>query len=142
MSYTQYFLKATCQVREGTDLDDFVTDIVDYLGNHEEELEALIGLADEPAEDAHRIIKAYLRLEGVDLTIRHASEEYDAGDTDIAEFLCRHIAYLQTSPWMDVIWVSVDSKEGLTINHYLLKQNGETLDLRPDLILSNEKPPC
>jgi hypothetical protein len=123
MSYTQVYMQATCTLPPDTDLDNFVTNIVDYLGNHEEELEAIPGIEGELAEDVHRVFKSYLSLTGNELTIKCEDSEVNS-DSDLAEFLVNHIAFYQVSPFMRVTWVIIDSREGLSINTYALDQGG------------------
>lgn len=119
MSYTQAYMQATCTLPPDTDLDDFITNIVDYLGNHEDELNALPSIEGELVEDVHRIIKSYLSLTGNELTIKCENI-----DSELAEFLVHHIAFYQVSPFMQVSWVFIDSREGLSINTYALDQGG------------------
>jgi hypothetical protein len=123
MSYTQVYMQATCTLPPDTDLDDFVTNIVDYLGNHEEELEAIPSIEGELVEDVHRAIKSYLSLTGNELTIKCEDSEVNS-DSELAEFLVNHIAFYQVSPLMQVTWVVIDSREGLSINTYALDQGG------------------
>ena len=135
MSHTQCRLQATCTVRPEDTVDSIAEGITDYLGNHEEELEALTSLNDCSVDDTTHIIKQYLRTTPADpadeytfLTIQCDTEDIP-NDTEIAEFLCNHIAYLQTSPSMMVTWITIDSREGLSVNSYRLGMGGEVISL-------------
>jgi hypothetical protein len=128
-------LQATCTVRPEDTVDSIAESITDYLGNHEEELEALISLNDCFASDITHIIKQYLKTTPGDpsneytlLTIQCDTEDF-CNDTEVAEFLCNHIAYFMTSPSMLVTWVTIDSREGLSINSYTLGMDGEAISL-------------
>jgi hypothetical protein len=137
MSNTETHLRATCRIEPaGCSIEPTITAeslalaITDYLGNHEEELEALPGLYayDQTPDEIAKSLTDYLKVDeegNVTITCDTTQTYCQGSDTEVAEFLCNHLSYLQTSDYMTVCWVTIDSREGSSVNFYRLGPGGE-----------------
>lgn len=112
MSTIQSGSTATLTIEGYDDVNDLADAIVDYLGNHPDEIPAQI---DEECDStlAAQIIRSYLTLAGNNLAITYNSEANGyATDSDTFDFLSSHLANLMSSPYIKVEWVVEDSRTG------------------------------
>jgi predicted CopG family antitoxin len=133
MSYTQHTATATCTIANVLDVNDLCSQLYDYLTNHEDE--ALEELADcDSFESFADVVERYVDLSNEKLTISMDTEEINS-DNEIFDFLSSHYAYLMTSKFMKITWVSYDSREGLSADVMYYDNTNSSIDVEA-LILS------
>ena len=133
MSYTQHTATATCTIANVLDVNDLCTQLYDYLTNHEDE--AIEELADcDSFESFADVVERYVDLSNEKLTISMDTEEINS-DNEIFDFLSSHYAYLMTSKFMKITWVSYDSREGLSADVMYYDNTNSSIDVEA-LILS------
>jgi hypothetical protein len=128
MSNIETHLRATCSIQPVTTAESLALAITDYLGNHEAELDALPGLYYQTPDEIAKSLTDYLKVDeegNVTITCDTTQTYCQGSDTEVAEFLCNHLSYLQTSDYMTVCWVTIDSREGSSVNFYRLGPGGE-----------------
>lgn len=126
MSYIAAFASATCKV---TGLDNTKTAalaVYDYLVNHPEEI------PDSLSDDDNMVdkIETYLELNGDNLIISYSTENYGNYSSEVFDFLSKHFACLQTSPFMEVSWIVDDSKFGYRAGTDFYDRSGVLIDVR------------
>ena len=132
MSYTQHSATATCTIANLLDVNDLCTQLYDYVTNHEDEIPE--GLADcKSVEELTDLVESYVELSN-ELTISMDTEECNS-DSEIFDFLTTHYAYLMTSKFMKVVWVSYDSRQGLSADVTYYDNTNSFIDIEA-LILS------
>lgn len=114
MSYTHFTATATCQVAEDFDLNEYVKSLVDFIGNHEDDLpESLQWLGDHEHEELVEKVKNYVRMEGKNLLMELDSEEENY-DSELWDWLNDQIRQdVMTSKFMVIKQSTYDSKYGM-----------------------------
>jgi hypothetical protein len=126
MSYTHNAAIATCTVANIKSKEDVLLHIYDYLTNHEDEIPPSLewvtyeGFVEETEQ--------YLELDGDKLTIKLDTEDGNY-DQDIFDFISAHYATLMVSKYMKVIWITYDSRSGLSGECYLYDKNHRLVDI-------------
>ena len=130
MSYTSSSAAATCSI---TGLDDTKTAalaVYDYLVNHPDEIPEALDEYD--SDDVVHQIECYLAIESPDtLTIAYSSDSESANcSAEIFEFLSDHFACLQTSLFMEVTWITFDSRDGSFSGTDYYDQSNKRVDIK------------
>lgn len=114
MSYTHSTATASCQVAENFDLDEYVKSLVDFIGNHVDDLpQSIQWLGDYTHEELVDTFNEYVRWGGDKILIQLDSEE-DNHDSDLWDWLCDQIREdVMTSKFMQTNWSTNDSKYGV-----------------------------
>lgn len=128
MSYTAAFASATCQVAGLNDTKTAALAVYDYLVNHPDEIPDSLNEGDSDETVAQ--IKSYLSLQGKHLTISYSTAHSSNNDSAVFDFLSRHFACLQTSPFMEVTWVVEDSRSGPSAGTDYYDRSGALIDVR------------
>lgn len=127
MSYSHHVGIATCTVKNVLDVNDLISHVYDYLTNHEDE--APTGLLDcSSFEEFADTLEPYVQLSEDTLTIKVDTEECNC-DGEIFDFMVSHYVHLMTSKVMQVIWVTQDSRDGLSGDCYYYDENNELIDV-------------
>lgn len=126
MSYTHHAAIATCTVSHVKSKKDVLLHIYDYLTNHEDEIPP--SLEWTTYEGFVEEVEQYLELDGDKLTIKLDTEEGN-NDQEIFDFISSHYATLMVSKYMKVIWLTYDSKSGLSGDCYLYDENDRLVDI-------------
>lgn len=127
MSYTQHAATATCQITNVIDTSDLISQVYDYLTNHENE--APIDLLNcDSFDEFSDILEAYVSVVDNTLTINMDTEESNS-DGEVFDFLMDHYAHLMSSDFMKVVWVSYDSRSGLSADCTYYDKQGEMIDV-------------
>jgi len=127
MSYTQHTATATCTIKNVLDVSDLCAQLYDYLTNHEDE--AVEELADcDSFESFADVVERYVDLSNDKLTISMDTEEINS-DAEIFDFLSSHYAYLMTSKFMKITWITYDSREGLSADVIYYDNTNSTIDV-------------
>jgi hypothetical protein len=130
MSYTSSSAAATCSI---TGLDDTRTAalaVYDYLVNHHDEIPESLDELD--SDDVAHEIECYLAIESPGtLTIAYSTESDSANcSAEVFDFLTDHFACLQTSPYMEVTWVTFDSRDGAFSGTNYYDQSNKRVDIK------------
>lgn len=114
MSYTHHTSSASCSVAEGFDLDEYVKSLVDFIGNHLDDLpESLQWLGDDEPGMITEIIHRYVRMEGNTLLMELDSEEENY-DSELWDWLNDQIRQdVMTSKFMTIKYSTYDTKWGM-----------------------------
>jgi hypothetical protein len=127
MSYTQHAATATCQITNVLDTNDLISQVHDYLTNHEDEAPTELLNCDNFDEFAD-ILDAYVSLVDGTLTVNMDTEETNS-DGEVFDFLTDHYAHLMSSEFMKVVWVSYDSRSGLSADCTYYDNQGNMIDV-------------
>jgi hypothetical protein len=131
MSYTSCSAVATCTVAGLDNTRTAALAVYDYLVNHPDEIPDSIS----HDEDAIDEIESYLYLDGENLTISYDSESDSTNhNSEVFDFLSNHFACLQTSPYMEVHWSSIDSRTGTDGGTSYYDRQGQQIDVHALLI--------
>lgn len=122
MSYTQHSATATCTITNVLDTADLISQVYDYLTNHEDEAPTEL-LNCESFQEFADCLESYVQVDlESNLTITMDTEESN-NDCEIFDFLVDHYTHLMSNKFMKVVWVSYDSRQGLSGDvHYYDKQ--------------------
>jgi len=123
MFYTHSSYCASCEVAEDFNLDEYLTALTDFIGNHIEDLpnDLQDAFGDYDHEDTMKSLSNYIRLSGGKLLVEFASEESN-GDVGVWDWLCDQIRQdVMTSPFMTMNYATDDSHSGMEcgISYYL-----------------------
>jgi hypothetical protein len=130
MSYTACSAVATCTVSGLDSVRTAALAVYDYLVNHPDEIPDGLDYDDIDSDDAVNQIEAYLALDSDCLTISYDSEsDFSNHDSEIFDFLSAHFACLQTSPYMEVHWSSIDSRTGADGGTSYYDRQGQQIDI-------------
>lgn len=127
MSYTQHAATATCQITNVIDTSDLISQVYDYLINHEDEAPTEL-LNCDSFDEFSDILEAYVSVVDNTLTINMDTEESNS-DGEVFDFLTDHYAHLMSSDFMKVVWVSYDSRSGLSADCTYYNKQGEMIDV-------------
>ena len=127
MSYTQHAATATCQITNVIDTSDLISQVYDYLTNHEGEAPTDL-LNCDSFDEFSDILEAYVSVADNTLTINMDTEESNS-DGEVFDFLTDHYAHLMSSDFMKVVWVSYDSRSGLSADCTYYDKQGEMIDV-------------
>jgi hypothetical protein len=130
MSYTSASSTATCCIAGLRDTETAALAVYDYLVNHPEEIPEALDELD--SDDVVHEITIYLAIESPDtLTIAYSTESGSANcSVEIFDFLTNHFACLQTSLFMEVNWVTFDSRDGSFSGTNYYDQNNKRVDIK------------
>jgi hypothetical protein len=114
MSYTHYTASASCSVAEDFDLNEYVKSLVDFIGNHLDDLpDSIQWLGDYTHEELIETVKKYVRKSGGKILIELDSEESNY-DSDLWDWLCDSIREdVMTSKLMVMNYSTNDSRNGV-----------------------------
>ena len=127
MSYTHHSATATCTISHVLDVNDLCSQLYDYLTNHEDEVpEGLKDCAsfDEFADQ----VSNYVELDEDKFTVTLDTEEINS-DNEIFDFITDHYTHLMTSKFMKIMWVSFDSRLGMSADCAYYNNDGELIDV-------------
>ena len=127
MSYTQHAATATCQITNVIDTSDLISQVYDYLTNHESEAPTDL-LNCDSFDEFSDILEAYVSVADNTLTINMDTEESNS-DGEVFDFLTDHYAHLMSSDFMKVVWVSYGSRSGLSADCTYYDKQGEMIDV-------------
>lgn len=127
MSYTQHAATATCQITNVIDTSDLISQVYYYLTNHESEAPTDL-LNCDSFDEFSDILEAYVSVVDNTLTINMDTEESNS-DGEVFDFLTDHYAHLMSSDFMKVVWVSYDSRSGLSADCTYYDKQGEMIDV-------------
>ena len=127
MSYTQHAATATCQITNVIDTSDLISQVYDYLTNHEDEAPTEL-LNCSSFDEFSDILEAYVSVADNTLTINMDTEESNS-DGEVFDFLTDHYAHLMSSDFMKVVWVSYDIRSGLSADCTYYDKQGEMIDV-------------
>lgn len=127
MSYTQHTVSAVCEVTNVLDTADLISQVYDYLTNHEKETPTEL-LNCESYEQFADILETYVTVENNRLVISIDTEENNY-DMEIFDFLLDHYCHLMTSKFMKVTWICYDSRAGLSADCTYYDNKGNILDI-------------
>lgn len=127
MSYTQHTATATCEITSVLDTNDLISQTYDYLTNHEDEAPTEL-LNCDCFDRFADVLELYVTLEGNNLTISADTEENNS-DVEIFDFLIDHYACLMSSKFMKVVWISYDSRGGLSADCTYYDNQGNLIDI-------------
>ena len=127
MSYTQHAATATCEITNVIDTSDLISQVYDYLTNHESEAPTDL-LNCDSFDEFSDILEAYVNVTDNTLTINMDTEESNS-DGEVFDFLTDHYAHLMSSDFMKVVWVSYDSRSGLSADCTYYDKQGEMIDV-------------
>jgi len=123
MSYTQHTAVATCTIANVLDTNDLISNVYDYLTNHEDEAPTSL-LNCETFEEFADQLEPYVQLEDNTLTITLDTDESN-NDSEVFDFMVEHYTHLMTSKFIKVVWVTYDSRAGLSGDAYYYNTEGE-----------------
>lgn len=133
MSYTQHRAIATCTINHVLDINDLCSQIYDYLTNHEDEIPE--GLRDcDSFESFADKVSDYVELDNSKLIVTLDTEEANC-DNEIFDFITDHYNHLMTSKFMKIVWMSYDSRAGLSADCTYYDNNNELIDIESILNL-------
>ena len=95
MSYSQHSAIATCTINHVLDVNDLISQMYDYLTNHEDETPSNL-LECSSFEEFADEIEPYVEFYNDKLTIKLDTDERNC-DAEIFDFITGHYAYLMTS---------------------------------------------
>lgn len=126
MGYTAASASACCQVAGLDDTKTTALAVYDYLVNHPDEI------PDPLSDDESMVdeIESYLELSGDNLIISYSTENDGNYSSEVFDFLSRHFACLQTSPFMEVTWIVDDSNSGYSAGTDYYDRSGALIDVR------------
>lgn len=127
MSYTQHSAIATCKIANVLDTNDLISQLYDYLTNHEDEIPYELEECGTFEEFAYRV-EDYLSLTDGTLQIMLDTEDSNC-DNEIFDFLTNHYALLMVSKFQKVVWVSYDSRAGLSGDCSYYDNTGKMIDV-------------
>ena len=135
MSYTSSSAIATCSILGLADTRTAALAVYDYLVNHPDNIPEALNHLD--SDDFIYEIECYLAVESSDtLTIAYSTDSDSANcSVEVFDFLTDHFAYLQTSPFMEVNWISSSNWGGTFSGTNYYDQNNKRLDIKA--ILTN-----
>ena len=127
MSYTHHSATATCTISHVLDVNDLCSQLYDYLTNHEDEVPE--GLKDCASFDefADQFCN-YVELIEDKLSVGLDTEEINS-DNEIFDFITDHYTHLMTSKFMKIMWVSFDSRLGMSADCAYYNNDGELIDV-------------
>ena len=127
MSYTQHCAIATCSIKNVLDVNDLCSHLYDYLTNHEDEIPE--GLQDcYTFEEFADQVSNYVELTVDKLTMTMDTEEINS-DNEIFDFITDHYAHLMTSKFMKIVWMSYDSRAGISADCTYYDNNNELINV-------------
>jgi hypothetical protein len=127
MSYTQHCAIATCSIKNVLDVNDLCSHLYDYLTNHEDEIPE--GLQDcSTFEEFADQVSNYVELTEDKLTMTMDTEEINS-DNEIFDFITDHYAHLMTSKFMKIVWMSYDSRAGISADCTYYDNNNELINV-------------
>lgn len=117
MSYTHIQAIATCTVKCLTDTSDIAHDLYDYFTDNENEIPMCFYY--ESFEEFADIIESYVSLQDDKLTIQLDTENTNQ-DQEIFDFIIGYYAKRMTNKFMQVMWMSYDTRDGMNAfcNYY------------------------
>ena len=127
MSYAQHTASAICEVTNVLDTADLISQIYDYLTNHEDETPTEL-LNCECYEHFADILETYVEVENNTLVISADTEENNS-DMEIFDFLLNHYCLLMTSKFMKATWISYDSRGGLSADCTYYDNKGDLINI-------------
>lgn len=111
MSFTQHAAIATSRQHKFLDLYDFCSALYTHTVNDETAPEELREL--ETASEFADLICDYIELIGGELTVKFDTEEAN-NNTEIFDYITTYAAERMDAPFMKIMWISSDSREGLS----------------------------
>jgi hypothetical protein len=128
MSCTEHTATAICSLKHTLDVTDLCHELYDYFTNHEGEIPE--SLADcTSVEEFADIVENYVALTDNELTITMNTEESNY-DHEIFDVLSSHYAYLMSSKFMKVTYITYDSGSGLSADISYYNNNNEFIDIK------------
>ncbi len=130
MSYTSSSAAATCSIKGLDDTRTAALAVYDYLVNHPDEIPEALDELD--SDDVVHEIECYLAIESPDtLTIAYSTESESTNcSAEVFDFLTGHFACLQTSLFMEVNWVTFDSRDGSFSGTDYYDQSNKRVDIK------------
>lgn len=125
MSYTTRNYSASCKVADDFNLKEYLTSLVDFVGNHLDDLpESIHWLGEYYHEELIKTFELYVRESGGKILIELDSEENNY-DSDVWDWLCDQIREdVMTSRVMTINYATDDSREGLTVSSSYYTKDG------------------
>jgi len=127
MSYTQHAATATCQITSVLDTSDLISQVYDYLTNHGDEAPTELFNCSS-SDEFFDILETYVSVSDNMLTINMDTEKVNS-DGEVFDFLTDHYAHLMSSEFMKVVWVSYDSRSGLSADCTYYDNQGNVIDI-------------
>ena len=112
MSYTQHSATATCTITNVLDTADLISQVYDYLTNHEDKAPTEL-LNCESFQEFADCLEPYVQLSDNILTLSIDTDDSN-NDCEVFDFLVDHYTHLMSNKFMKVVWVTYDSREGLS----------------------------
>jgi translation initiation factor 2 alpha subunit (eIF-2alpha) len=114
MSYTQFVCTSKCQVADDFNLEDYLKSLVDFVGNHVDDLsESVTWLTEMEYDDVITEFEKYVWQNGNEVLINCDTEE-DNHDTDLWDWLSDQIRQdVMISKFMTINSTTIDSREGV-----------------------------
>ena len=127
MSYTQNTATATCTITNVLDTNDLISNVYDYLTNHEDECPTEL-LNCESFQEFADCLEPYVELDNNILTIQLDTEESN-NDLEIFDFLVDHYNKLMVDKFLKTTWVTYDSRAGLSAEVNYLDKEGNFINI-------------
>jgi hypothetical protein len=114
MSYTESNYTASCQVADDFNLQEYLTSLVDFVGNHVDDLpKSIQWLGDYSHKELLETFETYVRESGGKILIELDSEESNY-DSELWDWLCDQIREdAMTSKFMVMNYSTNDSRCGV-----------------------------
>lgn len=114
MSYTQFVCTSKCQVADDFNLEEYLTSLVDFVGNHVDDLsESISWLADLEHNEVLEELQKYVRQVGSQVMIDCDTED-DNHDTELWDWLSDQIRQdVMISKFMTINSTTIDSRDGV-----------------------------
>ena len=126
MSYTQHTAIATLTLNSSTTIDEIVKDLYDTLmQENDNEIPYPFPIAyDEFCED----LPNYFEFNGEELQIKLDTEEINC-NSEVFDYITDYLAKRMTSKFMRVIYITYDSREGLSGDCTYYDSQGNFIDV-------------
>lgn len=114
MSYTQFVCTSKCEVADDFNLEEYLKSLVDFVGNHVDDLsENVSWLAEMEYDDLITEFEKYVSQNG-NLILINCDTEDDNSDTDVWDWLSDQIREdAMTSKFMTINSTTIDSRDGV-----------------------------
>lgn len=133
MSTTISSATATCKIPFVHSIEELAAAVVDYFVNHPDEIPESLDADDLDSDEVCCIIESYLTINSGDGTYCDLLIAYDSecGPTDpeVFDFLAKHFACLQVSPFMAIASNTFDSRSGTAHDAWYLGRDGKEIDI-------------
>jgi len=129
MSYTQHTATATCTYDKVLDLSDLLSKLYYRMLLEVSSKDNIpTDLLNTSQEEFADIVESYTSLCGNEIEVILDTEEAN-NDTEIFEYVTGHLIEIMTSKFMKEVWVSYDSREGLSANTIYYDKTGKIIDV-------------